>query len=138
MDEGTSYREASDPFAGRVLRFFLDEDLSPKIARLLRDRRINAVSAHETGAQGRSDFEQLETAAVEGRCLVTRNRDDFIRLTLQFYTDGRPHHGVLIIPRSMPSDQFGMIARALFTFASQRPEGLTPYTVDFLKPRRSG
>jgi predicted nuclease of predicted toxin-antitoxin system len=118
------------------LKLYLDEDLSPKIARLLRDRGIEAVSVHETGAQGRSDFEQLKTAAVEGRCLVTRNRDDFIRLTLQFFTDGRPHHGVLIVPRSIPSDQFGMIARLLFTYASQRPEGLPPSTVDFLKRRR--
>jgi uncharacterized protein with PIN domain len=120
------------------LKFYLDEDLSPKIARRLRDLGIDAVSAHEIGAQGRSDFEQLETAAVERRCLVTRNRDDFIRLTLQFYTDGRRHHGVLIVPASMPSDHFGMIARVLFTFASQRPGGLTPYTIDFLNPRRSG
>ena len=119
------------------MKFYLDEDLSPKIARLLRDRGVDASSAHETGAGGRSDFEQLEAAGAEGRCLVTRNRNDFIRLTLQFYAEGRAHRGVLIVPSSLPNDRFGAIARALRQYAIDRVEGLPSYTVDFLRAPRS-
>ncbi len=81
---------------------------------------------------GASDFEQLEFAARERRCLITRNRDDLIRLTLQFFHDHRPHYGVLIVPYTIPGNQFARIARLLNAFASRHPSGLEPYSVDFL------
>ena len=81
---------------------------------------------------GASDLQQLEFAAREKRCLVTRNRDDFIKLTLQFFNDHRPHYGVLIVPYTIPGDQFARIARILKAFASRHLSGLEPYSVDFL------
>ncbi|MCU0579695.1 MAG: DUF5615 family PIN-like protein [Desulfobacterota bacterium] len=115
-----------------MITFYLDEDLSPKIAVILRKKGVEAVSAHEVGMVAASDREQLELAAREKRCLVTRNRNDFIRLTQQFLNDRRPHRGVLIVPYSLPGDQFGRIARRLQTYASQHSSGLAPYQVDFL------
>ncbi len=115
-----------------MIKFYLDEDLSPKIAVILRKTGMEAVSAHEVEMIAASDLEQLEFAAREKRCLVTRNRNDFIRLTQQFINDRRPHWGVLIVSYSLPGDQFARIARLLKIYASQHPSGLEPYEVDFL------
>lgn len=99
---------------------------------MLRARGFDVVSAHQVEAEGLADFEQLDRAAQEGRCLVTRNRDDFIRLTLQFFNEQRPHHGILIIPHSPPGDHFAAVADGLADYAIRHPKGLPAYTVDFL------
>ena len=114
------------------MKFYLDEDLSPRIAEILRRRGIDAVSAHESGARGLNDAEQLQRAVVERRCLITRNRDDFMRLTLERFAHHEPHYGVLIVPHTLPADRFARIGRAVADYARRHPAGLPPYTVDFL------
>lgn len=114
------------------MKFYLDEDLSPKIADILRKGGGDALSAHEVGRCEMSDQKQLEFAALEKRCLVTRNRDDFIKLTLQFFNSHHPRCGVLIIPHTIPGDHFSRIANLLKKFSSDYPKGLEPYSVMFL------
>ncbi len=114
------------------MKYYLDEDLSPKIAELLRAQNVNATSAYEADARGLSDEEQLQRAAQDGRCLVTRNRDDFIRLTLRWFNEQRPHCGVLVVPSSIPADRFAAMAEGLAEYARRRPQGMEAYTVDFL------
>ncbi len=114
------------------MKYYLDEDLSPKIAEILRNYKINAISAHEAGMTQALDREQLEYAASEGRSMVSRNRDDFIRLTVQFFNELRPHCGVLVVPYTIAGDKFSLIANALKEYALKHPSGMKPYTVDFL------
>ncbi len=114
------------------MKYYLDEDLSPKIAELLKNQAVDCVSAHEVGMVQATDLEQLMLAAGKNRCLVTRNRDDFIRLTVQFFNDHLPHCGVLIIPHTIPGDQFSLTAKALIKYASKHPHAMQPYAIDFL------
>ena len=114
------------------MKFYLDEDLSPKIAEILRRGGIDTLSAHEAGMCGALDRKQLEFAATEKRCLVTRNRDDFIRLTVRFFNDQRPHCGVLIVPYTLPGDQFSRIANLIKKFSPLHQKGLAPYSIVFL------
>jgi predicted nuclease of predicted toxin-antitoxin system len=117
------------------LKYYLDEDLSSKIAEILRKHHIDAISTHEVGMEQATDREQLERAASESRCLVTRNRNDFIRLTVQFFNEHRPHKGVLIIPHTLPGDKFSFIAKAIIKHHSKHSEDTSePYAIDFLEP----
>ena len=114
------------------MKYYLDEDISPKVADMLRGYQVDAVSAHEVHMTGVSDREQLEFAAQQGRSMVTRNRDDFVRLTVRYFNELRPHYGVLIVPYSIPGDRFRLMARALKKYASKHASGMEPYTIDFL------
>lgn len=114
------------------MRFCLDEDLSPRIADIARNLGLDVLSSHEVGRNGLSDDEQLRLAAEDGRCFVTRNRDDFIALTLTLAQLQQPHAGVLIVSRSLPATDFARIAHALAAYALRHPGGLSHYTVDFL------
>ena len=117
------------------MKYYLDEDLSPKIAGLLRNQNIDCISAHEIKMLQVSDFEQMQIAAQKNRCLVTKNRNDFIRLTVQFFNDHMPHKGILIIPSTIPGDRFSIIAKALADYAKKHPKGMMPYTIDFLSSK---
>jgi predicted nuclease of predicted toxin-antitoxin system len=115
------------------MRFYLDEDLSDRVAVIARSLGLDVLSSHECGRDGLDDEAQLQAAAEDGRCLVTRNRVDFVAWTVRFFERESPHSGVLLIPGSLPPDQFAAIAHALVEYERQHPEGLPPYTVDFLR-----
>lgn len=114
------------------MRYYLDEDISPGVAGILRSCQIDVISAHEVHMTGASDHEQLRYAASKGMIMVTRNRDDFIQLTIRFFNENRPHFGVLIIPYTIPGDKFHLVAQALMGYTAKHPSGMAPYTIDFL------
>lgn len=120
------------------MKFHLDEDISPRVAEIARGRcQLDVVSAHDAGTSGWDDAAQLRYAAERGRCIVTRNRDDFIRETRTAFEAGSPHAGVLIVTRSLPNDHFTSIAAALCMYSQRFPDDMQAYTIDFLTPAES-
>lgn len=112
-------------------RFYLDADLSPRVAAIARGLGLDAVSAHEAGMAKADDTEQRGHAAADGRVLVTRNRDDFVQLTLEAYHDRAPHHGVLIVAERGRSHAAARLARALQRWAKER-RSVTSYGICWL------
>lgn len=115
------------------MKFLIDENISPKVAELLRARRIDAISTHENGMLGFDDVEVLQYGAAGGRCVITSNRDDFLELTRRFFNEGMAHAGVLVIPRSIPKRRFDLIAEAVEAYAQKHPDEIYPWLFDFVK-----
>lgn len=113
--------------------FYLDEDLSNEIAVVARGLGVDTISSHECGRDRLLDPEQLRLAADEGRCFVTCNRDDFVRLTVQFAEQSFAHAGVIVVPWTFPPGNVVAVARALAAYDREHPAGLHPYTIDFLR-----
>ena len=93
---------------------------------------LDVVSVHELDRRGLSDQDQLEFAVVEGRILVSRNRDDFIRLTVSLYQAGRAHSGLIIVPYTLPNNEPERIAHALKKWSEDRSENELDYGIFFL------
>ena len=50
-----------------------------------------------------------------------------------FYRLALPHAGVLCVPDSLPGNDFRAVAEALAHYAREHPDGLPPYTGDWLR-----
>ena len=105
------------------MKLYLDEDISPKVSVILPKRGMDAIRAHETEMLEASDAEQLSFAAAGGRIMVTRNRDDFITLTVQFFEALKPHNGLVIVPHTIPGYEFSKLAVLLVKFSKNHPNG---------------
>ncbi len=114
------------------MKLYLDEDISPRVSELLRKKGVNAVSAHEKDMKGASDEEQLLAAVNEERVMVTRNRNDFITLTVRFFQDLKPHFGLIIVPHSIPGSNFNLLANLLSECVKKHHKDLEPYTIEFV------
>lgn len=116
------------------MRFYLDENLSDRIAALGREQGLDVVSSHEAGHKhdGRDDGLQLLVAAEDGRCLVTQNGPDFKRLTDEFPESGLAHAGVLVVPHSLTGNEFALIVERLVVWHRRYPEGTPSYFLGYL------
>ena len=115
--------------------FLLDEDVNPAVAEICRGLDLDVVSVHEIHRQGFDDDPQLRYAAAENRIFVTRNRDDFIKLTVDSFHARYAHAGVLIIPHSLPNNRPAHLAHALQRWHErhQGDDASFQYAIDFLE-----
>jgi len=83
------------------VQLYLDTDVQKKLARLLRERGFDAISAYEVGHAHLPDPEHLIYAAEQERVLLTYNIGDFMRLYQAWWNEGRQHAGV-VVSRQLP------------------------------------
>ncbi len=92
------------------------------------------LSVHEIDRRGLQDEDQLRFSTSQQRIIITRNRDDFLQLSLSFFQTGELHGGILIVPRSLPNHLPERIAHALKRWQQKRPGDPGPYFIGFLSP----
>ncbi len=115
------------------MRFYVDEDISPDVAYIGRDLGLDIISCHELNRRGLPDRRQLELAALDDRCFVTANRDDFIELTNDFAVASLPHRGVLVVPYPLSQSSPVTIARAILRYVERRGDiDMAEYLLDFI------
>ena len=106
------------------MKVYLDENLSPRIAEILRTAGIDAVSAHEAGRTGIDDRSQLSHAAQEGRAMVTCDVSDFLVLAAEAISANAEHAGIILVPPRLPARALSEIAAAIQAIAARYPEGI--------------
>ncbi len=111
------------------MRFYLDEDLPPRLAQMLRHRGVDAVSAHELGNTQLTDGEQLDRAIQKGCCLVSANARDFIVIGPAAIAAGTPHAGIVLCPPRAHRGDVAGLAKRLAEVARLSPRGLGEYDV---------
>jgi hypothetical protein len=112
--------------------FYLDENLSPRIAELLRARGLDVTSAYEVGNTHLDDRTQLRYAAREGRAIVTCDIPDFTEVAGEFIAANMRHAGIVLVAPTFGTDEFSAIADAVEQVARGYPGGLAD-TVVYLR-----
>lgn len=106
------------------MTFYLDENLSPRVAEILRARGLDVVSAHEVGNTQLDDRSQLRYATGARRAIVTCDIGDFTELTGEFVATNVEHSGIVLVPPTFRTDEFAAIADAVEHVAREYPGGL--------------
>jgi len=94
-------------------RLYLDEDVVPELAVLLRAAGYDAVSVHEAGTHHWDDPRQLARAAAEGRVILTHNYKDFRRLYDEWHAAGREPAGIVVSFHQYSRKELGKARRAV-------------------------
>ena len=109
------------------MKALLDEQLSPDIARILRERGFDVEAVNErSDLTEASDGDILEAATREQRAVVTNDIKDFRPLAAERLADGRGHAGLIFIPakRRRTRADTGRLADAIEFVIRAHPEGI--------------
>ncbi|MDI6735754.1 MAG: DUF5615 family PIN-like protein [bacterium] len=91
------------------VKVYLDEDVRPLLARILRERGCDVISAVEMKRTGLSDEEQILYVIKEKRALFTHNTKDFIKLHKKYWNE---HFGIIVSEHL----SFGILLRRISKF----------------------
>ena len=78
-----------------TLKIYLNENLSWKIAKVLREYGYDVVSSYEVGMNAEDDEVQFDFAVSEERAVLTNNFGDFVRVYQEYASSGKDHYGII-------------------------------------------
>ena len=79
-----------------TFKLYLDEDVDPLLAPVLRERGIDCLSTRDTQNLGHSDVQQLAFSTSQGRVILTFNVQNFLHLATELADSGRHHSGIIV------------------------------------------
>ena len=86
-----------------MLKLYLNENLSWRIAKSLREYGYDVISSHEAEMDQADDPTQFAFAVKQGRAVVTNNFHDFVALDEAYAAQGKSHYGIIFtIKYSLP------------------------------------
>jgi predicted nuclease of predicted toxin-antitoxin system len=109
------------------VKALLDEQLSPRIAELLRESGYDVVAvAERVELIGSVDAVLLEVATSEGRAVITNNVKDFRPLAAEFLARGRAHGGLILVSSNRVRTRAAIVplAAAIEKVFHDHPDGL--------------
>ena len=109
------------------MRVLLDEQLSGRIAQLLRERGLDVEAVVERSDLLQApDHDVIAVAARERRAVVSNNIKDFRPLAAERVSDGRGHAGLILLPagRSRSREATGALADAIEAVMRAHPDGI--------------
>ncbi len=97
------------------MKLYIDADITRRLARALRERGYDVLSAHEAGNADASDDEQMVFAANQGRALLTCNAGDFTAIFEDYWYTDREHSGVIVSEQLELGEMIRRVTRLLDT-----------------------
>jgi predicted nuclease of predicted toxin-antitoxin system len=107
-----------------TIRFHLDENVSPKIARALRGEGIDVTTTQESNLLAAKDETQYDFAQQHGRVLITQDTD-FLRIASETYD----HFGIVFSTMERhPHGKIILACTALYySFTAEEMRGRVEY-----------
>jgi hypothetical protein len=108
-----------------MLSGYADEHVKAAIVTGLRRRGMDVVTAQDRNQRQVDDSVLLETAAAEGRLLLT-NDTDFLRIHSEWMQSGRHHAGIVFWRQDLPIGRAvsGTLQYALNTLAEDAADAV--------------
>lgn len=101
-------------------RLYIDEDIDPQLALLLRARGHDVVSAAETRSRGETDEQQFARARLDHRAILTFNFRDFVPLSKREAAANREHPGIIVSWWQYRGAELGTLVGAVEALLSAR------------------
>jgi predicted nuclease of predicted toxin-antitoxin system len=117
-----------------AVKLYLDEDIDPLLAKVLRDRGIDCLSTQDAGNRGHSDADQLAFASDQGRAFLTFNVKDFAPLAREYAASGRHHAGIILSNHLLFRELLRRILLFLLDHANKDLTDKTLWLQDYNKP----
>ncbi|GAB4536039.1 MAG: DUF5615 family PIN-like protein [Anaerolineae bacterium] len=114
-----------------TIRLFLDEDVWPGLAVVLREHSFDVLHAYEVERGEMSDADQLAYSAQEGRAILTHNAKDFVPLAIEYFFDERSHAGIILSPQIKKGELVRRTLNLLNALSAEEIGGTVRHLADY-------